>query len=110
MDLFLTISTGLFTALAVIAWRFTCNESDEVKRVAHNLRKQAAQHELLLEEIEALNRRHAKLAGRYYRQRREEPAETDFADLDPKAELPHVAPELQAMLDLQKAYGGSGGS
>jgi hypothetical protein len=106
MELALMLSTGLFTALAVIVWRFTCNESDEVKRVAHNLRKQAAQHELLLEEIEALNRRHAKLAGRYYRQRREEP------DTDPAEDHPPepVAPELQAMLDLQKAYGGSGGS
>jgi len=83
VQIVLSISTGLFTAIALAALYVIRREVDDVRLTSHRLHKQAAQHELILEEVAALSKRQAKLAGRFYRELRDDP------DPNPTAALPH---------------------
>jgi hypothetical protein len=74
--------------------------------VREKLLKQAAQHELILEELEALKVRQHKLAGRFYRDKRGAAPEQQ-----PELDDPHTVDlvngttdaEFEALLQLQNA-------
>lgn len=61
------LSTGLCTVFVVLLTVGCWRAQRELRTTLHALRKQHTTYELMCEEFEALKRRQAKLAGRFFR-------------------------------------------
>lgn len=105
IDLGLSFFTGLCTVFAYLSTRAASAERAIVVAVREKLLKQAAAHDLILEELEALKKRQHKLAGRYFRDLRGSALEPDDKR-DPHT-VDHVNggtdAEFEALLALQNA-------
>jgi hypothetical protein len=78
----LMICTGFFTVLAVLSTRQAAAFHADCVVLKRTLLKQATQHELLVEEFEAVKKRQHKLAGRFFRDLRRDTAADEPSDPD----------------------------
>jgi hypothetical protein len=111
-EIALLLCTAICTVFGLLSTREAARSRVAVNDTARAMRKQVAEHELIVDQLDQLRKRMNKLAGTVYR---EEAFERNVRESEERIaargipEPVDVSPELEAMLALQRASTPPGG-
>lgn len=114
-EIALLLCTAICTVFGLLSTREAARSRVAVHDIARAMRKQVAEHELIVDQLDQLRKRMNKLAGTVYR---EEAFERNVRESEERIAarggIPapvdgDVSPELEAMLALQRASTPPGG-